>query len=548
MTHIKHYLLPLLLVLIIGGFSQTSHAQVATIEPDSYKNTGGGLFDIIKPANNEILPKAVYPYIPSDSTFFMTGDMKKAPDVGAVEAAVIYIWKVFTGANQAGSDGRVLWNIAIIITFFGLMLSGFLTFKAVSQGKKPPGEALVGYLVKCCIAIIMLTFVCANIPPALIGICNSVTSSVSTWFARGNSAAEDEDLLRSTFDIKMEAAASSSQAMVAKLMESLKVQPDDYKNAVAEAVADVFKPTYTNLFITKRESDFQKIAAIHAGGGTNNQINSEISIMARKKVSDLTRTVLETAADTLKSMTDDEQIEQYMTQEIFRAAQGVDVSSFSYPDKAIRTYGYMAFAYIGLSIWGIGIASLVWVMLYALPEEWNMGDVLFSGLKACFGVVLTVILVTIYMSAATQQVDKSLETISSMNRSWMEVLYDTGKAAATGSFNAAGAVIDYASDPGALGAKLMGLVTGMTLQSIFIGMLIFTAPAQAAMMIKGGNGMAEHAKGAMTNSGMGGSGPMSVFGMQGQSSGARADGNYSADSIMRDRGSITAALAPKSSK
>lgn len=511
-------------------------APTDTIETDPYENSGGGLFDGIKAPNGAILPQAVYPYLPSDSTFWMSGDMKNAPDIGAIESAIIFLAKVFVGEDQGGADGKILWTIARAVVVFGIMLSGYLTFKAVAQGKKGPGEAGLAFVIKCILCIIMLTYVCANIPPVLIGLSNAVTKSVSSWFGGGQA-----DALKTVFDTKMNAAHAASLAMHSKLLESLQVQPDQYKTSVARNIVGVFQPEADRLFITQRAADWNTIKQKHAKGATNMDINAEISSMARQKVSQLTQLTMNTAAKTLKTMTDDEQVEQYMTQEVFRAAQGVDVTGLSYPDKAIRMYGYMAFAYIGLSIWGLGIASLIWVMLYALPEEWNMGDILFTGLKACFAVVLTVILITIYMSAATKQIEKDVDSISTLNETWTETLVNAAK----GTGSAAASFASNITDPGAMWARTMGFFTGLSLQSIFIGMLILTAPAQAAAMLKGGNGIAEHAKTGMTNSGMSSSSMAGTFGVQGQSSGARVGGGFTPDSIMSSRSDAFSHLAPK---
>jgi hypothetical protein len=303
--------------LLLHCLAPASAAPTDTIETDPYKNTGGGLFDGIKAPKGAILPQAVYPYLPSDSTFWMSGDMKNAPDIGAIESAIIFLAKVFTGEDQGGADGKILWNITRAVVVFGMMLSGYLTWKAVAQGKKGPGEAGLAFVIKSILCIILLTFVCANIPPALIGLSNAVTKSVSSWFGGGNA-----DALKAVFDTKMEAARAASLAMHSKLIESLKVQPDEYKTAVAQNILKAFQPKMDNLFITQRAADWNTIQKKHAQekGATNMDINAEISSIAREKVSELTQLTIDTAAKTLKTMTNDEQVEQYMTQEVFRAA------------------------------------------------------------------------------------------------------------------------------------------------------------------------------------------------------------------------------------
>jgi hypothetical protein len=84
-------------------------------------------------------------------------------------------------------------------------------------------------------------------------------------------------------------------------------------------------------------------------------------------------------------------------------------------------------------------------------------------------------------------------------------------------------------------ARAAQAITGMSMQSVIVGLLIFTAPAQAALMIKGGNGIAEHAKSAMHGSGAADPSAASYAGFHGQSSGAKLDGGFSMGGVMQNR-------------
>jgi hypothetical protein len=116
-----------------------------------------------------------------------------------------------------------------------MMLSGFLTWKAVSQGQKGPGEALVSFGVKASVCIILVTFVCANIPPALIGISNSITSSVASWFGGSANKEEGADLIETTYKNKTQAAHTILNGMISKVLTSLSIQPDEYKTEISKA-------------------------------------------------------------------------------------------------------------------------------------------------------------------------------------------------------------------------------------------------------------------------------------------------------------------------
>jgi len=544
----------LLLTALLSASILTPLAlQASPIITDPFENTGGGLFGDItsyQNPNKNLLPKVVYPYLPSSSTLLMSGDARNAPDIGAVEAVVLFMAETFAGNTAGGTQGLIIWKITLAVTFAGMLLSGFLTWKAVSQGKKGPGEALMTFLIKSCICIVMLSFVCANIPPLAIGICNSVTGSVSSWYDGGQSSSapnDQVDLVTSLYNQKSQAALSAVNAAGLKVVTSLSLQPDEYRTAVAQKITEYLEKVPEDLFESQKTKDIQILQKLWKNGASNEAINSKISELAVGKASAGVRGIMDTAASTLKGMTSDEQIEQYISQEIFKAAQGVDASRFSYAEKAVRMYAYMAFAYIGLSIWGLGISSLIWVMLYSLPEEWQLNGILYSGLKAFFAVILTVILISIYMTASIEMGDMQIESISEQNKGMWEGVSDGIGYWWNNGDGLAGKFTDYVlTGAGSFAAKTMSWFTGMTIQTIIIGMLIFTAPAQAALMVKGGNGIAESAKSALVNSGGGSSGAGAWFGSQGQSSGANMGGGFSMGSIIQNRSDIMGQLAPKS--
>jgi hypothetical protein len=405
------------------------------------------------------------------------------------------------------------------VSIIGLLLSGFLVFQGVSQGKKQPGEAIVGFLTKMAMVFILFTFVCPNVPRMLLGISNEITVGIDEWFHRTGSATGDNALAQSIWSTKMWAGHSAGQL------------GNDSK--IANAVGYNFPESDKVLK--------QTIDDMTANGASFADINATISAQAQSFSVTVLGEVKKVAEEVLSQNSTNKAADMAQLDSIMKASQGQDLSKFTYPGKVIGTAAYISFSYLAISIWGMGIASLIWVMIYSMPEEWNMNGILYSGGKAGIGVVLAIILISIYITASLGYADSKaiakatqdghdfwVKAQAAFSYTGVAQLYSAGSAVWDAIHNGVGSVV----------GKAIAAFTGFTLEQFMIAMLILTAPAQAAAIVKGGNGIAEHAKNAMAAQGASSSSLSGMAGMRGGMSGASLGGGQTASSIMAGRGAF----------
>jgi hypothetical protein len=531
-----------------SGFAQTPN----NIRTDAYNNQGSSYFsDIVKP--NAILPDIVYPYLPSGAYWnnLGAGDIQNAPAVGAVEAIITFLAKTFEG--KASDTGLWMWRICMTLTYMGLLLTGFLTWQSVTTGKKPFNEGFVGYVTKVIVAVALLTYVVPNVPPMLIGISNIITSTLSNWFV-GTANNQDTKTLRAMWGAKMGAGQAAAGAMISTMTNAAngaldKAQAEALIKAVMddEEVKKVMDPA-------KWDPQWQEVLAKYnnlgqaAGIGTNpasmRELNTFMSGVAGRMPSIVHERITAHAESILGNSTNTGDSE--VKKQIAMSTRGLDFTELGYPARAIQIYAYIAFSYLGIAIWGMGYGAMVWVMLYSMPEEWNMGGALFSGVKGGIGIILGVVLVAIYVSSGVNWTDvESAKNAAEAKSLVYDVLLPAAKILAGGASgliaDASTAIASVVADPGGMVMKLFSLWTGITPEQFIIGMLILTAPMQAAMIVKGANGIAEHANKAMHSNTASSQGVAGAFGMQGGSSGANVAGTGGdVRGIMLDR----SAMAP----
>lgn len=146
---------------------------------------------------------------------------------------------------------------------------------------------------------------------------------------------------------------------------------------------------------------------------------------------------------------------------------------------------YISFVYIAISIWCLPIAVLMWAAIFSLPTQWGMANILYSGIKVVLTIILTVILVMIYTAGTLSGEAERMKTFE-LSDLWNDpggtaMRYIAGNDTTLGSF--------------------ASFFAGTSTDMLIASMLIFTAPAQAAGIIKGVNGMAESAKQSMMSGG-----------------------------------------------
>jgi hypothetical protein len=499
-----------------------ANAQSMSISTDAYDNNGTALMAPIKPKEDKaLLPHVMKSYIPTGGFTSNIGggaNIANAPDIGMVEKVLIYLAQAFQAKD--GGTGSMLWKISMAVTYIGLLLSGFLTFQAVSQGRKSPAEGLVAIITKIVITLVLFSYVVPNVPPMLIGLSDQITDGVDTWFngaagSAGNAAGTSSsiDAMQQIFYSKRSLARTAALRKINTLLGDAAVQLD--QDPRGQAIINQIKSELDNSgsVIGKnidKGQDATEWAAIkskadsNAGvGDINNLISGSCGALLESVVKELNVIVNNNMAGNLSQ--GDQVIKAHLASGITQS----DISPFTYPGRLEAAEAYTAFAYLAISIWGMGIAALVWMMLYALPEEWQMGGVLFSGLKAGMAVVLAIVLVSIYVTAT---LTTNTAQTAAANTSALSGVKDFISGLASGA--------SAVWNPGSWWKNITSGLSHILNENLIMGALIMTAPAQAAAMVKGANGIAEHAKNAVQTAA--GQGVAGAFGTHNASSGATA--------------------------
>lgn len=534
------------------------------IKTDPYNNDGQVIRTGLNVTDGAILPNIVYPFVPSGNALQNWGakDVRSASDIAALEAVIIFMAQTFSAKTsvhaKTKSTGQMLWSLSVYFSVFGLMLSSFFLFRAVAQGKKGPGEAIVSLVLKFTVVLMMFIMICPNLPPILIGLSNYVTQGIDGWFsyttASGKPSNKGSDLLLQTYQTKMTAGCAAGAVMLADILDAVNEMaandPTMVKAAIeisaaAAADPDIMDATNKdNQYITNGLAD---VMAAFTMGKSVYDINRVISEAAKLPPSIVAKQMQKIIRNVLNKNAPNSPPEPII-EAIVKAPQGSDLSSFVYPDRLIGTYAYIAFTYLSLSIWGMGFASLTWVIIYSMPEEWNMSGILYTGFKGALTILLSIILVTIYMGAGLNWSNVKTKKISTDIPTLVEGKIAQVKSIGStvgGAISAAGnglwrigkmfATLGTGGGVGEVIPQLVSSFTGMTLEQFMIGLLIVTAPAQAGMMVKGANGVGESAAKALSAQGASGQGLAGMLGMQGGGSGATLGANTSAQSIMSSR-------------
>jgi hypothetical protein len=556
---VKKTLTLLALVGFLGVISPNAHA--IAVKTDPWDNAGQSYFrGITGSSAGDVVPNVVYPFLPSGNILqnILASEARGAPDIGAVEGSVVFLAQTFAG--KGSNTGYWLWTLAMITIIAGVLLSGFLTFQAVSQGKKGIGEGIVSFTTKLILCVVLFTFVVPNVPATLLGISNVITDQIDNWFidrpggAGGNRLNALEAVFKSRMYAAQAAAASTAATMATTAKQTL-------RDARGDAVASRFQndPVIRAAVDGNLSTEWAAIQAkfnevtsngtARASGNSIKEVNSEISKQANQlvtKVMDrMTRIIDEEVGSGGTGATPGSTGDEELKNQMAAAPMTIDYSKFTYPTRLIQIYTYIAFVYLSLSIWGMGFGAIVWTALYAFPEEWNMGNLLVSGFKAGIAVVLGVVLVTIYLTASVQYTKQEAE------KGILQVAGDTaaflGSVARWGIFGNMFGGSSSGPDVGSFVVNALSGVTGMTTDQFIMGMLILTAPAQAALLVKGGNGVAESAKNALHSQGASSGSIGSMTGNWGGSTGVNQSGMWGSSiqsSMQRGSDSIRSNFNP----
>lgn len=523
-NHLIIFFLSTLTVCLTSGDAfSSSWSGLPPVITDPYQNSGTPIFKPLTDASNQdILPNVVAPFVPSGNVLenWMSKEIRNAPDIGAVEGMLIYMAQVFSGKSNSGETGILLWKLSMSLVIAGLLWSGILIFMNVYNGKKRPGEGIIGLFTKVVIALSMITFVVPNIPSGLIGACNSVTRGIDNWFGYVGNAEENERLLETIYKTKMSAGMAAAiyikQSIQTALLGMIREGEDSLNKTIYNILKDIEEdPKIRKVTSKELLNGWEDIQKKYHSRFSSFEINSAISDAAR-----VPPTVVFARSEWIakKHLRDNtaKAANEAILAAILAAPKGLDLTPLVHPGRAIGIYAYLAFIYLTLSIWGLGFAALIWTVVYSLPEELGLDNPLFKGIKLFMGIVLTAILVSIYISASLHWTNASttkiVETAEKVednfaNRTLARVdNVKDGLSKVFGEFvgNFQGIIPSILSGETGIGSaigRLAGLFTTITLEQFMIGLLILTAPAQAGGMLQGANAMAENINKAMNAKG-----------------------------------------------
>jgi hypothetical protein len=520
-------------------------SRLPTINPNGYTNSSGrGTMYYGLPVDDDaILPNIIYPYLPAGGWIdnLNSPEIGNAPNIGAVEKIVLYLVRGFTGKNTAKGSTEVFWGLTISFVTFGILLSGFLGFQGVSQGKKKPGEFLMSYVMKIFMCVMMLTMITPSIPIILIGLTNVVTEGVSQWFgyssAQGTlSSAEKNKSAYSLYHSKLAAAHATNAKLLGGYLEQVQKTIDDkdphMQKVMLRFVGNMKADPNVKLALgwkhdrkTYMEMTWPGIwKMVMKDNKSTQEVNEKMSKNAQDAVSmfiNAQEAHLSEAFDFYSAESDPGA--DSIRQTIASATENIDISGFAAPSRMLQSYAYIAFVYMAIGIWGLGYGGLVWTIIYSMPEEWNLGGVLVSGFKAGLAVVLSGMLIGIYLSAGLVfSLNQDAKMIKSIGEETMSVVNDAYSGIEKAKDTVVG-VVGAAFSPGDFFASLASQFSNNLMEHFMLGALIVSAPAQAAGLIRGANAIGESAGRALTAGGGAGQGLFSrASGHQHGSSGATA--------------------------
>ncbi len=502
-----------LFLFLLLSICQTSFGDPITDPYDA-----NNLFSIKTTPSGQILPKAFAQYATSGS--FMSRLGSGAAGSPPSPSAVVTIIEALVSASSGSSTiSLAIWSFAIAFVGFGCTLSGLITFKAISAGKEPPGLGAVKWIGKSMVAILMVNYVASAMPRTLISICDTFSSQAGDWIPQGQVNKNAIQTIANRISINYYLKWTNWHREVAKrIAENYKLDPSK-------------KTTMINALDTGiREGRTQfaqaKITAQTLGGDSTadaESTNQRISDELKKGMGEAVKSI-----DTQVNLGFDSISEKDTgIRGNILDKPTIDLAGLAYPVKIIRIAMYTAFVYIAISLWSLPIAVLMWASVFSLPTQWGMANILYSGIKVMLTILLTVILVMIY-SAGTLSGEQEKGKAFELSELWHPI--DTATRWASGSDSMFGSFCSFFS--------------GNSTDLLIASMLIFTAPAQAAGIIKGANGIAESAKSAMLSGGAAG-GTKQIFGYgwggastSGSGGGGGGSGSVSLNSFQKNMGPV----------
>jgi hypothetical protein len=483
---------------------------VQGIEVNPSLNKGRYLIDSLMESTStsylELLPKIVKVYVPDGGFIDRRNNVgETAPNIGGLETAILYLAQAFQCEARTGSTGTMMWTLAVTGMYAGLLMSTWMAYKDVTLGKSGIGETVFNTTIKLGVCGILMGWICPILPVTLIALTNSITKDIGAWYSPNNTGKDDLQLLRANYYTAVSIGLAQANSILYNVNNIVHTSPN--QTGIAKFDADIKANKKISSLYEKatHDAEIKEIDALFRSKTTYSDLRAKISTMATlrpktmlNELTIITRAFLNGQNNTLTAKRPSNTMSAYQTaldaakaadekklQAIFNPLTKIDLSMTRYPSKVVTTAAYTAFAFTGISIWGLGFGSIIWVMLYSFPKDFGLDGVLFQGIKTFLTILLSVVLITIYITASLSHQEAT--TIDWLEKSWIFL----------SSFN------PFSASPI---SKIIGQTNGNTLDQMYMAILIGSAPAQAAGIVKGANAVAEKAKEALAGSGIGNTG------------------------------------------
>ena len=498
----------LLAIILTGLLPMTIHADGAP-DPITDPFSADNPLSLKTSEPDKILPSAFSEYAPGGNFLDRMGTNVAAnpPSPSAVNTIIVGLVNASAGKTIIS---RGIWTFAMALVFFGVTLSGFITYKTISAGKETPGLGSVKWIGKVMMCFILVNYVASAVPRTLIAICDDISKSAGEW-----SSQEDIDLnavgilgrrIVNNYGAQLQSWTREAATRIGHQYPG----KDNPKRKIMVTALVTGASEAGQILGDAREEMIKRGEGNLDDAETSNVVSSDLGKIASAQAFAAIETALK-AGFTQIQETDDS------IQGNIMSPPTIDLSGLAYPVQIIRTTIYISVVYIAISIWSMPIAILIWAGIFSLPSQWQMNGILFGGIKTFLTVIITMTLVMVYTSgtltAETEQLDAAEEASA-----WKWDFSGRLQRDLSSLYNA---VID-SSDTKLL--SFSNMLTGTTTDLLIASMLIFTAPAQAAAIVKGANGIAESAKQSMMAGGSAYGMKQALFGMgtastTGQSSG-----------------------------
>jgi hypothetical protein len=232
MKHTRHILMALIAILFLSSLSST-HAATDTTGDKFFGLAGGG--GMI--ADERQFMPVFYSMFEASPGLSASSTGTPVFQQGAV-SAVIGVLRNLTVIPTDGSKSaaKYVWGFFILLSTYGILHSGIMTYIRVAKEGEPVGQASLNWLIKVGIVIFMINWVVAGAPRVMIRLVDNLSGltpgQISAYTSRqiyGNmTAAEKKALQQETEKFYGMTGTSEPEKWAMKVMTPARIQFIEY--------------------------------------------------------------------------------------------------------------------------------------------------------------------------------------------------------------------------------------------------------------------------------------------------------------------------------